>query len=130
MSSNLKSGNCQPSQIRRVLFEKFNTKISIQKLKNALAKTKGEDLDDGVDFGDFLEDLETNGGDVDWREDPDGSIGCMTFSSNKMKNAFRSSNPPLVQLDTTFSVEKARYKVMAVVYLTLPLTSRKWPLWH
>ena len=41
----------------------------------------------------------------------------MTFCSNKMKKAFRSTDTPLVQLDNTFDLEKDRYKVMAVVYL-------------
>ena len=41
----------------------------------------------------------------------------MTFSSSKMMNAFRSSNVLLVQLDTTFDLDKARYKLIAVVYL-------------
>ena len=123
MSSNLRSGNCKPSQIKRILLEKFNKQISIQKLKNVLAKTPGEDQDDNIDFEEFFEEFENEGGDVDWQEDPDGTVRCMTFSSNKMKNAFKSSDAPLVQLDTTFDMEKARYKVLAVVYLN-PATNK------
>ena len=37
--------------------------------------------------------------------------------SYKMINAFKTSNPPLVQLYTTFELEAARYKVLAKVYL-------------
>ena len=116
LSTNLKNGNCKPSQIRRILLQKYQKEISIQKLKNVLAKTSEEE-GDGVDFAEFFEELESKGGDINWEEDPDGTIRCITFSSIKMKNAFKSSDTPLVQLDTTFSVEKARYKVMAIVYL-------------
>ena len=123
MSSNLRRSNCKPSQIKRILLEKFNKQISIQKLKNVLAKTPGEDQDDNIDFEEFFEEFENEGGDVDWQEDPDGTVRCMTFSSNKMKNAFKSSDAPLVQLDTTFDMEKARYKVLAVVYLN-PATNK------
>ena len=121
LCANLRAGNCKPNQIKRVLLEKFNKKITIQKLKNTLAKLPSED--DDVDFETFLDEFDNNGGDVDWTEDPDGTVRCMTFSSIKMKNAFASSNPPLVQLDTSFDIEKARYKLMAVVYLN-PTTNR------
>ena len=47
----------------------------------------------------------------------------MTLSSLKMRNAFRSSDPPLIQVDTTFELEAARYKVMAAVYLN-PTTNK------
>ena len=117
LSANLKNGKCKPSQIRRILLEKYNKEISIQKLKNVLAKTIVDEEDDSVNFAEFFEEFENEGGHINWQEDPDGTIRCMTFSSKKMKNAFRTSDPPLVQLDTTFSVEKARYKVMSVVYL-------------
>ena len=47
----------------------------------------------------------------------------MAVYSSKMKNAFHSSDPPLVQLDTTFEIEASRYKLMAVVYLN-PTTNK------
>ena len=34
-----------------------------------------------------------------------------------MKSAFRSANPPLIQMDTSFEFESARYKVAAFCYL-------------
>ena len=124
LCANLRSGNCKPSQIKRILLEKFHKEITIQKLKNVLRnKVPSDDPEDDVNFEEFFEGIENEGGEVDWEEDPDGTVRCMTFASNKMKNAFRSSGVPLVQLDTTFEMEKARYKVLATVYLN-PTTNK------
>ena len=54
MSSNLKNGNSKPSQIKRILLEKFNKQITIQKLKNALAKTSTDDKEDDINFVEFF----------------------------------------------------------------------------
>ena len=42
---------------------------------------------------------------------------ALFITSQKMKSAFRSCNPTLIQLDTSFEFEKARYKVAAFCYL-------------
>ena len=43
---------------------------------------------------------------------------CSLFiTSHKMKSAFRSASPTLIQLDTSFEFDKARYKVAAYCYL-------------
>ena len=60
---------------------------------------------------------------MDWLDDPDSKVRCMTFSSVKMMKAFHSSDPPLIQLDTTFELEEARYKLFAAVYLN-PVTNK------
>ena len=39
----LRSGNCKPSQLKRVMLEKFNKNITIQKLKNMMSKIPGLD---------------------------------------------------------------------------------------
>ena len=122
LCATLKSGNCKPSQIRKVMVEKFNKKLTIQKLKNILRKAIPEDTED-LDSSEFFEDFQNEGGEVSWELDPDETVRCLAFSSLKMKNAFRTSDPPLVQLDTTFEIEAARYKVMAVVYLN-PTTNK------
>ena len=118
----LKSGNCKPSQIKRVLQEKYHKEVTIQKLKNMIKKFPAEDLQEN-NFEEFLTSLEDEGGNVNWLDDPDGTVRCMAIYSSKMKNAFHSSDPPLVQLDTTFEIEASRYKLMAVVYLN-PTTNK------
>ena len=67
--------------------------------------------------------MEGEGGKVEWCDDPDGKVRCIALYSSKMKNAYYSSDPPLVQLDTTFEIEAARYKLMAIVYLN-PTTNK------
>ena len=42
---------------------------------------------------------------------------ALFITSLKMKAAFRAANPTLIQLDTSFEFEKARYKVAAFCYL-------------
>ena len=113
-----------PSQIKRVLVEKYNKELTIQKLKNILNNLPKTDNQEGdVDFEEFFTNVEEEGGFVDWEEDPDGTLKCMAFASSKMKEALRTSDPPLIQLDTTFEVEEARYKLMAAVYIN-PTTNK------
>ena len=116
LCANLKSGNCKPSQIKRILYEKFKKEITIQKLKNIVRKLP-VDADDEINLEEFFTSFEADGCQVDWLDDPDGKVRCMTFASVKMVNAFHSSDPPLIQLDTTFELEEARYKLFAAVYL-------------
>ena len=115
LCATLRSGNCKPSQIKRVILERFTKTITIQKLKNILSQVP--DGLDKVDPEEFFEKFEGEGGEVDWELDPDGTVKCIALSSKKMMNAFKSSDPPLIQLDTTFEIEAARYKVLACVYL-------------
>ena len=122
LCANLRNGNCKPSQIRRVLLEKFKKDITIQKLKNVLRKIPSEP-DADLNFEEFFLQHEEEGGHVDWLDDPDGTVRCMTFASNTMISAYHASDPPVIQLDTTFEVEEARYKLMAAVYLN-PTTNK------
>ena len=75
LCANLKNGNCKPSQIKKVLLEKFNKDITIQKLKNAMKKIP-DNPDDEIDFEDFFTNFEMEGGEVDWLNDPDQSVAA------------------------------------------------------
>ena len=116
--STLKAANAKDSQIKRILLEKSQKKVTIQKLKNLLMKlnpnssesTKGE-------FESFLVDLESDGGIVEWINDSDGKMKAMFFASSKMIAAFKAHNPPVIQTDTSFEFEKSRYKVAGFCYL-------------
>ena len=43
----------------------------------------------------------------------------MFLSTRNMKSAMRSSDPTVVQMDTTFEVDKARYKLAAFCCLNI-----------
>ena len=68
-------------------------------------------------FTDFLEEVDKEGGKIEWKDDPDGSINTLFITTNKMKAAYSSARPTVIQLDTSFNFEQARYKVAAFCYL-------------
>ena len=121
----LAGGNAKPSQIKKILLEKSKKRVTIQKIKNLVAKIKPKtsDEEDEKVFQEFLAGIEENGGVIEWELDPDQSVKALFITSTKMKSAFRNTNPPVVQLDTSFNFEKAQYKVAAFVYLD-PNTSK------
>ena len=115
----LKEANVKDSQVQRVLLERSKKKVTIQKLKNLIQKMSpsGDPEDAKKQFETFLENTEDDGGVIDWLDDKDGKMKALFISSSKMKAAFRSCNPPLLQTDTSFEFEKSRYKVCAFCYL-------------
>ena len=48
--------------------------------------------DNNVDYEEFFERFEHEGGDIEWELDPDGTVRCMAFLSYKMINAFKRQN--------------------------------------
>ena len=114
----LEEANAKPSQIKRILIERKNKKLTTQQLKNLISKfMKTNNSDDDHNLEQFLQNIGEHGGDIDWIDDSDGSIKVMYISSKYMRNAFLSSEPPVVQMDTTFEVEKGRYELGAFCYL-------------
>ena len=73
-------------------------------------------------FEKFLDNTEIDGGNVEWIDDKDGKMRALFITSRKMKSAFRACNPTLIQLDTSFEFDQARYKVAAFCFLLLILT--------
>ena len=114
----LKEANGKPSQIKRVLIKRKNKKLTTQQLKNLISKfLKTNNFDDDHNLEQFLQNIDEHGGDIDWIDDSDGSIKVMYISSKNMRNAFLSSEPLVVQMDTTFEVEKGQYKLATFCYL-------------
>ena len=121
----LKEANAKPSQIKRVLLEKKIKKFGTQKVKNLITKflkSNGGDAD-GVNFEEFMQGIDEHGGCVEWVNDSDSAIKSIYICSESMKNAYISSMPQVVQIDTTFEVDKGRYKLAAVCYLN-PTTNK------
>ena len=115
----LKAANAKPSQIKRVLLEKTKKKVTIKRLKNLIQKISPPENDENAreTLEKFLESTELEGGEIEWRNDKNDEMQALFITSQKMKAAFRAANPTLIQLDTSFEFEKARYKVAAFCYL-------------
>ena len=115
----LKDANARPSQIKRVLLERSKKTVTIKRLWNLLQKIspKESDEENHEALEKFLCDTEIDGGMIQWIDDKDGKAKALFITSRKMMSAFRASNPNLVQLDTSFNMDKARYKVAAFCYL-------------
>ena len=89
----LKEANAKPSQ-------------SAQRIKNLINKfLKTNRNQDNQTLRDSLMKMNEDGADIDWVDDADGSVKVIFLSSKNMKNAFLLSEPPVVQMDTTFEVE-------------------------
>ena len=121
----LAGANTKPSQMKRILQEKFNKRVKIKKIQNLITKILPPENPEEAKkaFESFLCEVEKKGGNVEWEIDPDQTIKTMFITSSRMKSAFRNTNPPVVQLDTSFNFEKAQYKIAALVYLD-PNTSK------
>lgn len=125
MIKNLVSANASAKQVKRVLLEKSKKKITLQKVRNIIRKIAPPETDDQAHkaLEEFLVGVEDDGGEISWKNDPDGTLKVLFITSSKMKSVFRACNPPLIQLDTSFEFERARYKVAAFCYLD-PNTDR------
>ena len=112
----LRSANAQISQIKRVLSEKFQKNFTTQKLRNMMNKLK---TIASSNYETFFEKIEDEGGEIDY--ELSGEINTLFIASKTMVNAFTSTDPPLMQIDTSFDVDKARYKIAAFCYLNLTI---------
>ena len=114
----LKQGNAKPSQIKRVLLDKFKKKVSVQKIKNTIAQMFPDDSHgQGDQLVKYLDQTVEEGGIVEYLNNEDGDMKAMFFTSGKMMSAFRFQNPNVIQMDTSFEIENARYKLAAMCYL-------------
>ena len=119
----LNDANVPPSQIRRVMKEKRSKVVSVSKIKNLLIKLAPSQCADRVMFEQFLQNIWEIGGRIDWQSDPDGSIKAFFIVSTTMKSALLASNPTVIQLGTSFGIDKAQYKLTAFCYLN-PLINK------
>ena len=94
----MKETNAKSSQIKRVLVKKKkNIKLSAQCIKNLINKfLKTNSGQENQTLEDFLMKMDEDGADIDWVDDADGSVKVMFLSSKNMKDAFLSSEPPVV----------------------------------
>ena len=118
MVKDLAGAQLKPSKIKRVLKQKSKV-VTHKKLENLIDKLATDDSEKSEEesFEEFLTNIESDGGIIEYEDDPDGTVKSFFITSNRMKEAFKSSNLPVVQLDTSFDFEKAKYKVAAFCYL-------------
>ena len=114
----LAEANTKPSRIQKVILKRHKKKIGLKKLRNLVGKIVPKDDDvSRQDFEKYLDGVDNDGGVVEWDTDADGSINALFITTYKMKAAFENSDPPVIQLDTSFNFDKAQYKLAAFVYL-------------
>ena len=90
--------------------KQYKKRVTVQKIKNIVTKISPpeNDAESQKAFEDFLCGIEEDGGVIEWDLDPDQTVKSLFITSYKMKSAFRNTNPPVVQLDTSFNFEKAQ----------------------
>ena len=119
----LNSATARPSQIKRVLKQQTGKTLSTKKIQNLIRKLSPSECDDKVSFEEFLKDVEDNGGIVDWKSDPDGTVSALFITTKTQKSALLLSQPTVLQLDTSFGIDQAHYKLTAFCYLN-PVTNK------
>ena len=84
-----------------------------------LNASNSTEVNEGQNIEVFLQKIDEDGGQIELETDQSGEIKSLFISSKIMRDAFSSTNPPLIQVDTSFNVDKARYKIAAFCYLNL-----------
>ena len=119
----LNSATARPSQIKRVLKEQRGKNFTTKKIQNLIRKLAPTDAEENVSFEDFLQKLEDEGGTVEWKCDPDETVSALFIATKSQKSSVISSQPAVIQLDTSFGVDQAHYKLTAFCYLN-PVTNK------
>ena len=117
----LLAGFSKPRQIKNALETKHNLNVDINKVRHVLKKLALPE-NDSERLEKLLKSITEEGGVVKIFEE-NGDIQALTVTSNKMKNAFRGTEPNVVNIDTTFNVEENGYKLNACLYLN-PVTKK------
>lgn len=108
----LVAGNCKPQQIRRRLKEDRDTRVTIQAVRRAISIIGGKQ-DNFIKFNKYLDYLKSIGTTIEYGVFPSNKLRYLTISTKKMKQAYLSSNPCVVQCDTTFNFESSgRYSLL------------------
>ena len=68
-------------------------------------------------LAELLRVVKEEGGDVIILRFPDGKVRVLSITTAKMKKAYLGADPTVVQIDTTFGVENAGYKLNTVTPL-------------
>ena len=105
MLTTLRSANAQTSQIKRVLSEKFQKNFITQKLRNMMNKLKTTASSNYETFFEKIEDEGGGGGEIEYELSGDGEINTLFIASKTMINTFASTDPPLMQIDTSIDAD-------------------------
>ena len=111
----LGESNVKPGQISRVLEQKFGKKVAIKKIINILAQLRNNE--DPGQLEEYLNQESMKSGMCVWKENDEKEASALMVSSSEMKNMFLDRKPPLIQIDTTFNMDKSQYKVCGFCYL-------------
>ena len=102
----LVAGNCKPQQICRRLKEERDTRVTIQAVRRAITIIGGK-RNNFRKFNKYLDSLKSSGTNIDYGVFPSDKLRYLTISTKRMKQAYLSTNPCVVQCDTTFNFESS-----------------------
>ena len=114
-------GNSKINNIRMALAAQ-GIKLSRNQVRYEVRQILGAPMDEEK-LAELLRVVEEEGGDVKILRFPDGMVRVLSITTAKMKKAYLGADPTVVQIDTTFGVEKAGYKLNTVVYRN-PVTGK------
>ena len=114
--------NMKIRQIANIFKRKTCKTFNYRHLQYKIKKMKVDDKDE-EDFAQLLGSLEAEGGNVDVLLNYDGTVRVLVIVTSEMKKALLSSNPSILQCDTTFKIESSGYKLSGLLYLN-PVTGK------
>ena len=101
----LRMANAKPSRIADVLKGKNNAILTNKKIQNIIQRLIPKQNEDNQEkLAQFLETIEKDGGTFETKCDSDETVTAIYVQSNLMKKAFLASDPPVIQVDTSFSI--------------------------
>ena len=87
----LNSATARHSQIKRVLKEQQGKSFTTKKIQNLIRKLAPTDAEENVSFEDFLQNIENDGGTVEWKCDPDETVSALFIATKSQMSLVISS---------------------------------------
>ena len=115
--------NVKASQIKNMMEKKFKKgSVTTKHVRYMMGQLKPEE-NESEELATFLEKVEEEGGEVDVKLDDSHKVRCLQVQTVKMRKAYLSVKPDVVNIDTTFNFNTNGYKMTAVCYVN-PVTNK------
>ena len=113
----LMEANCGAGQIKRTLGLKEHLTLTTDAVRYKMKQLKDGDNEGHEKLQELLAQVVEEGGHVNKLDNKDGTVRVLTVITKDMKKAYLSTNPSIIQIDTTYQFEVSGYKLCCIVYL-------------